>query len=148
MLYEGDGFWALEWETRAGLSALAVFTGGALALLARAASSGLPGGPIRPLLGVCVALAAYWTFLWLSPQLFYTYYGVANPNLPARIVVDPAPPGLEPLVGALSFEGSGLADHARSGLGWLMLLAAATAPRRAARPGPPVDRDRPSVTQD
>ncbi len=76
--------------------------------------------PVRLGLGAI----AFWLFEWLSPQMFYTYYRLIVPGLPAQWVIG-WPPGPGALAELLAFQGqASLSAHGRGALGWLLIAAA------------------------
>ncbi|MEM0948800.1 MAG: hypothetical protein AAGK37_15475 [Pseudomonadota bacterium] len=125
-LYAGDSLFTLTPLQVAGVVALAAL----LAALALSASWRMMRGrrwPVR----LALAALAFWLFEWLAPQVFYTYYRVIIPSLPAQWVIGwlPGPAALGEL---LTFQGqTSLSAHSRGVLGWL-LVASALWPRRDA----------------
>ncbi|WP_147107965.1 hypothetical protein [Tateyamaria sp. syn59] len=85
----------------------------------------------RPLIiRVPVWLVAFITFVWASPQGYYTYYRMIFDNLPAQSVIQ-APPPPEEIVALLTFTGpESLAAHSVGVLGWLMFVVAVWPQRR------------------
>lgn len=70
------------------------------------------------------AMALFWVFVWLSPQIYYLYYQLLFETLPWQGVVG-QPPNPRTLIDLLVFRaGDHLADHARGVLGWLLLAQA------------------------
>ena len=70
------------------------------------------------------AIGLIYLFLWLSPQIYYTYYRAVIPGLPAQWVIRTAP-GLSETLGTLTFSyRATLADHGRGVLCWAILIAA------------------------
>ncbi|MEO0820358.1 MAG: hypothetical protein AAF074_08025, partial [Pseudomonadota bacterium] len=87
----------------------------------------------RALLGGLLGLALWWAFLWLSPQVYYTYYRAIIPGLPLQVVIR-SPPTPGDALGLLTFTGEdSLSAHGRGVLGWGMLVTGGMAGRRAAR---------------
>jgi len=71
---------------------------------------------------VAAAILVFWLFVWLSPQLYYSYYCWIIPGLPWQPVIK-VPPGPERLGALLSFQArSSLADHSAGLLGWCLIL--------------------------
>ena len=76
------------------------------------------------LLRFIVALALFWLFLWLSPQVYYFYYLTIIDNLPWQIVIQP-PPAFEDIAGILFFQNTNsLASHSKAALGWALIISA------------------------
>lgn len=70
------------------------------------------------------ALGLFWAFLWVSPQVYYFYYGFLFENLPDQWVVG-VPPTLPDVLRLMVFsERADLSHHGRAILGWLMVFAA------------------------
>lgn len=116
MPYTGDSFFTLSPSGQAGLMLLSAALAVAMIALARR----LPGPrPVRTL----TALAAFAAFVWLSPQVYYTYYRAIIPGLPAQWVIQTLDPG--ETIRLLTFrDGTSLSAHGRGVLGWAMIAAA------------------------
>lgn len=72
-------------------------------------------------LRLCLALVAFWAFLWLSPQVYYFYYMVLIDGLPWQSVIK-APPGLTDMASLLTFtDEANLSNHSKGLLGWGMI---------------------------
>ena len=70
------------------------------------------------------AVAAFWLFVRLSPQLYYLYYLLISTGLPMQNVIQ-APPALPKLAQLLAFRSNAtLSAHAQAILGWGMILVA------------------------
>lgn len=73
---------------------------------------------------VLIALAVFWAFLWLSPQIYYLFYVLLNPGLPLQWVVQ-SPPDPIKLARLLSFtDRITLTEHGQGVLGWAMMALA------------------------
>lgn len=107
--YTEDSFHTLTGMEQIGLLALTLaLSGGLLTLGYRF------GGPI-------LALALFWTFVWLSPQVYYLYYQAIFDGLPWQIVVK-SPPGPVRIARLLTFQAAGtLSDHGKGVLGWALI---------------------------
>lgn len=82
------------------------------------------------MLRVCVAVALFWAFVWLSPQIYYTYYMFLFNDLPVQSVIK-SPPGPERIAKLLTFtERQTLAAHTAGVMGWAMILVVMVARRR------------------
>ena len=125
-MYREDSFFTLTAAGQAGLVLVTLaLSAGLLAAVCFAARS----RPIWARSGL--ALLAFYLFVWLSPQLFYTYYLTIIDGLPPQLVIS-APPTAPDIARLLSFSGRfDLAAHGQGGLGWLTLIVAAAAPRLA-----------------
>lgn len=127
-MYEADSFFTLGVWGQIGLALLSlVFAAVALGLTRilvwRKALV------LRPFIWV----VAFISFVWLSPQGYYTYYRLIFDGLPAQSVIKD-PPRPEALLGLMSFTGpANLSAHSTGVLGWLMLGAAFWPQRRKER---------------
>ena len=117
-MYAADSFFTLgPWE-QAGLAALSLAMAAGLVLVLRPIARKADAGR---LLRAGLALTGFWGFLWLSPQVYYTYYQAIIPGLPWQVVVG-WPPGPIEVASLMGFRGDpSLADHARGALGWVLL---------------------------
>ena len=67
------------------------------------------------------ALVLFWLFVWVSPQIYYTYYRMIIPDLPLQWVIWPPD---SPLVALryLFFQGpQNLSAHSQGLLGWSLM---------------------------
>jgi hypothetical protein len=105
-MYEEDSFFTLGLLEAAGVLVVsALLTLGMLVVARRLYRGGRTG---RRLLW---AAALFWVFLWLSPQVYYVYYGW--------------PPGAETVLRRLAFAGPAtLAAHGQGVLGWALVVLA------------------------
>jgi len=137
-IYPGDSFWTLGLAERAGLAALSLALAAGLLLAARVLHRRCGRGWRGFALRLLASLALYWLFLWLSPQIYYTYFRAIIPGLPDQIVIG-SPPGPGRLAGLLAFSPPrpSLAEHARAALGWALIALAflrlSSSPCRPAR---------------
>lgn len=70
------------------------------------------------------ALALFWLFVWLSPQIYYGYYLLIFDGLPIQSVIK-LPPGPGHMVRLLTFtEEASLSRHGQGLLGWLLIASA------------------------
>ncbi len=73
-------------------------------------------------LGAAVVL--FVLFVWLSPQVYYTYYGFLFEDLPRQLVIgDPPGPGRLAQLMTFSWRAN-LSAHSQGLLGWAMILTA------------------------
>ena len=132
-MYAGDSFYGLLAAGQGGLVVLSSLlalaaVAGVLALFRLLKSLGLR---------MIAALAVFWVFLWLSPQIYYFFYQLLLDDLPWQIVIG-WPPSPAALIDLLSFSGPAtLAGHAKGVLGWTLFILGplATAKASASRPG-------------
>lgn len=104
---------------RLGLVALTVGMSTAMIFLVWYGAAGLKRVP-----RVLLAIAAFWLFVWLSPQLYYLYYQMIFDDLPWQIVVK-SPPGPANIAQLLSFtDRATLSAHGQGLLGWSLMLTA------------------------
>lgn len=80
-----------------------------------------------------IALGLFWSFVWVSPQIYYLYYIQIFEGLPWQIVVKQIPTPV--FLGRVLFfsEQQNLSFHGQALLGWALLLCALLPRRR--RPG-------------
>ena len=112
-MYAGDSFFILSAAGQAGLAALSTL----LAVAAGACVLAFTGPGMRML----AALAVYWVFLWLTPQIYYLYYQIILDDLPWQIIVG-LPPSPDALIDRFLFRGPAtLSNHAKGVLGWALI---------------------------
>lgn len=111
--YANDSLWTLGWGGRLGVIAIsslgliAVF--GAIAVKSKRMAR-LPGLLAVPL-DIIAGLLIYSVAFWLSPQLFYSFYQIIFPDLPAQIVIK-SPLDQDRLrTIIIPAQGGSLADH-------------------------------------
>ena len=125
-MYDGDSFFTLSLAGRIGL----VFVSLAFAVAALGLTRLMTfhrAWILRPFIWAVVFIS----FVWLSPQGYYTYYRLIIDGLPAQSVIQD-PPRPAALVAYLTFTGDAtLSAHSIGVLGWLM-LSVALLPRRKA----------------
>lgn len=127
-MYDGDSFFTLDPAARTGLLTLSAV----LAAFAIWGAWRIAGPPSRR---VALAVAAWWAFLWLSPQAYYQFYRAVIPDLPRQVVIG-RPPGPSGLLRRLAFvEERSLSRHGQGLLGWAMIGAALASRRGAGRDG-------------
>ncbi|MEP2470200.1 MAG: hypothetical protein ABJH45_01360 [Paracoccaceae bacterium] len=75
-------------------------------------------------LRVAGALGFFWAFVWLSPQVYYTYYWFLFTDLPVQWVIKP-PVSVAKIIELLTFQGrQNLAAHGQALMGWALMGAA------------------------
>ncbi len=123
-MYQDDSFYTLSQAGQIGLVGLSLVLTAILLLLAwRMMGS-------RPLsVRIAIAIILFLAFVWLSPQIYYTYYLFLFDGLPLQIVILP-PPGPQYLADLVFFQDrTTLSAHSKGILGWLLLLVALLKPR-------------------
>ncbi len=114
-MYEGDSFFTLTTGGQVGLAILSLI----LALIWLLVEWRFA----RFLWGFVLAAALFYLFVYLSPQIYYSYYRVIIGGLPAQWVI--SPPSLTHMIDLLSFRaGSTLSAHSQGALGWSLLAVA------------------------
>ncbi len=117
-MYAGDSFYGLSAAGQGSLVVLSTL----LALAAVACVLALFRLSKSLGLRMIAALAVFWVFLWLSPQIYYFYYQIIFDDLPWQIVIG-GPPNLTALIDLLLFSGPAtLAGHAKGVLGWALCI--------------------------
>jgi len=77
-----------------------------------------------------LAVTLFFAFVWLSPQIYYTYYLTLFEGLPWQIVVK-RPPDPMTLWHILSFQhGATLSAHSLGLLGWALIVMAPSGRRQ------------------
>ena len=117
-MYSQDSFFDLSTLGQIGLLGIsaALFV---LALLAACTGLRKRGYGIR----IAGAFVMFWLFVWLSPQVYYTYYWMIFPDLPVQWVVGP-PPGPGKALNMLIFQyRATLSAHGQGILGWCLMIA-------------------------
>lgn len=118
-MFEQDSFFTLSGVGQLGLALLScVFFLILLALNRKLARR-------RPLaVRIAVAALVFWAFVWLSPQVYYTYYLMIFDGLPVQVVIH-QPPRLRTLAEILTFTHShSLSSLGQTLLGWVLLISA------------------------
>ncbi len=123
-MYQGDSFFTLGVGGQIGLLIVS------LALAAVALGVTRVMTYFRPyILRPFIWAVLFISFVWLSPQAYYTYYRMIFDGLPAQSVIQ-APPRPEELLAFLTFTREAtLSAHSVGLQGWLMLVVALL-PRR------------------
>ena len=127
-MYDGDSFYTLSVVGRIGLVCVS------LAFAAIALGMTRLMTFTRPIyLRIPIWIVVFITYVWASPQGYYTYYRLIIDGLPAQSVIGPPPPPQE-IVALLTFTGqSNLSAHSIGVLGWLMFVVALLPYRRKCR---------------
>ena len=127
-MYDGDSFFTLSALGQLGLALLSLFLGALTLWLAWLLGSG-QGLVIR----LCIAAFILILFVWLSPQIYYTYYMMLFDGLPIQSVIK-SPPSPLALMKVLAFaDRPTLSAHSKGLLGWTLLIAMGLRPWIAAR---------------
>ncbi len=117
-MYAGDSFHSLSGAGQGGLAVLSAL----LALAAVACVLAFFRLSKSPGMRMIFALAAFWAFLWLSPQIYYFYYQIILDDLPLQMVIG-QPPAPAVLIDLLLFRGpTTLSGHAKGVLGWQLII--------------------------
>ncbi|MEL7133041.1 MAG: hypothetical protein AAGK77_11575 [Pseudomonadota bacterium] len=116
-MYDGDSFYTLTIWGQIGLALVSLL----FAVIALAFTRLLVLR--RPLIiRIPVWIVAFITFVWASPQGYYTYYRMIFDGLPAQSVIQ-SPPPPEEILALLTFSGPAtLSAHSVGVLGWLMFF--------------------------
>ncbi|MEO0862868.1 MAG: hypothetical protein AAFY65_19920 [Pseudomonadota bacterium] len=115
-MYQEDSFFTLTAAQGAGLLALS-FALWALAVW------GIWRLQAPRLVRSLAALALFWLFVWLSPQVYYAYYQLIF-DVPAQWVIG-RPPGPGALLRLLTFtQEASLSRHGQGLLGWSLIAMA------------------------
>lgn len=118
MGYGEDSFFTLGWGGRIGVLAISVGLAG-LCLWA----SYVFIARLDRVWRVLVALAGFWAFVWLSPQVYYMFYLVIFDGLPLQWVGKVPSPAR--ILGLMTFsDRPALSEHGQGALGWAMVAAA------------------------
>jgi hypothetical protein len=116
-MYQQDSFFDLsQWE-RVGLVCISAM----LAILFLFASYRLlRNKPI--LIRLSGALILFWVFVWVSPQIYYTYYRMIIPDLPLQWVIWPPASPVDALRMMVFSGPQNLSAHSQGILGWVLLV--------------------------
>ncbi len=118
-MYADDSFHTLSLTGRIGLVCLSL---GLAALILWLAWRGTARVGLAARLLIVGAL--FFSFVWLSPQVYYTYYLILFDGLPWQVVIN-TPPGPASLLDLLTFrEAATLSAHAQGMLGWALIAMA------------------------
>lgn len=125
-MYDQDSFFDLSLWERVGLVCISITLAVLFILAARVFLRRLPVWA-----RIAGALTFLWVFVWVSPQIYYTYYRMIIPDLPLQWVIWP-PPGPVEALRMLIFQGpQNLSAHSQGLLGWALIIAAVFRRRRA-----------------
>ena len=115
-MYQQDSFFDLSVLGRVGL--VIISTALFLLIMFLAWKYLKPHGPMIRIIG---ALALFWCFVWMSPQVYYMYYWMIIPDLPVQWVIWP-PAGPEKAARMLIFQyRQNLSAHFQGLLGWCVI---------------------------
>lgn len=115
-MYQQDSFFDLSLWERIGLVCISAALAGLMLVVARMLLRDRP-------VWLCLAgaLFLFWVFVWVSPQVYYTYYRMIIPDLPLQWVIWPPTRPLEALQ-MLFFSGpQNLSAHSQGVLGWALV---------------------------
>jgi lysylphosphatidylglycerol synthetase-like protein (DUF2156 family) len=117
-MYGEDGLFTLTTHRQAGLALLSVILSVFMIVVTRAFTRGWPW-----IVRLMLTLVLMWVFMWLSPQVYYSYQSLLSEDLPARWVIG-MPPPLGKTLRVVTFTGpADLTHHGQGALGLLMLFA-------------------------
>jgi hypothetical protein len=68
------------------------------------------------------ALILFWVFVWVSPQIYYTYYRMIIPDLPLQWVIWPPASPVDALRMMVFSGPQNLSAHSQGILGWVLLV--------------------------
>lgn len=125
-MYTNDSFFTLSHLGQIGLAILSLLLAVCFLLLAMRIARKF-GRPVRLL----ISSVLFALFVWLTPQIYYTYYYLLIEGLPFQWVIK-APPSPSHLGKLLTFTGpTNMSAHSKGALGWLMLILPQLASYRA-----------------
>ncbi len=125
-MYEGDSFHTLSVIGQIGLVFLSAALTAIILWFAMVVMRWLPL-PLRLFLAVLL----FFGFVWLSPQVYYTYYMTLFEGLPWQVVIKD-PPSAETLWKLMSFQGQAtLSAHSQGLLGWALTAIAVFRARKS-----------------
>lgn len=117
-MYEGDSFHTLSVGGQVGLIILTTLLSVLTILLSQRLSKNQPWA-----IKLLIAIAAFWLFTWLSPQVYYAYYWFLFEGLPIQIVVKSPQSPKRVVAFALFQEAQTLSAHGKGILFWLLVFA-------------------------
>jgi hypothetical protein len=118
-MYNGDTFFHLSQSGQTGLLLLSGLLGVLMIWVLRRISS-----RFGKLVNLLSAIVLIWMFIWLSPQIYYTYYWLIFDDLPVQWVIA-WPPAPSTLIKMITFTGNAnLSDHSKGILFWMMVVIA------------------------
>lgn len=124
--YAEDSFFSLTQMGQTGLALLSAVLCLFMLWVTRRVTRGRPWW-----LRLFTAIVLFVLFVWLSPQVYYTYYGFLFEDLPRQIVIGDLP-GPERLARLLTFSWrSNLSAHSQGLLAWAMVAVALWTKRNA-----------------
>ena len=129
-MYNQDSFFDLTPWGQAGLATISLVLFAAMMAVTWSVVRGRPVG-VR----LAGALVAFWLFVWVSPQVYYTYYRMIIPDLPLQWVIWP-PAAPQDAAALMTFQGPhSLSAHSQGLLGWALVVLALVARRRGTARG-------------
>ncbi|MEM9581714.1 MAG: hypothetical protein AAGA08_01225 [Pseudomonadota bacterium] len=119
MLYAEDSFFTLSLAGRIALASLSLVLSVGCLWIVFYCVEGL-GRFVRLL----IALAVFYLFIWLSPQVYYLFYLIIIDGLPLQWVIQ-SPPGLRKILRLMTFtERATLTEHGQGVLWWALAVTA------------------------
>ena len=127
--YEGDSFYTLDALEQTGLLALTILLSGLFLVFGAIKSRFLYNYPyskiVIPIIDLVVTSGLFYLFIWLSPQVYYSYYLIIFDDLPLQIVIKDGP-SLAELGNLLSMtDRPFLSQHGQGLLGRALLIQVA-----------------------
>ena len=118
-VYSDDSFFSLTPPGQVGLAALSLALFALTLLFFRKSARKLPW-----IIRIPYALAIFYAFNWLSPQIYYFYYLTQFSGLPIQNVIHP-PTGVGEIVRLITFqEEATMSAHSRGILAWALIALA------------------------
>ena len=119
-MYDNDSFYTLTAIQQVGLGTISLLLFSIVVYFCYKAINQKP-------LAIRIAIAGiiFYLFVWLSPQIYYTYYLMIFDGLPLQIVIKTMPTP-QTLFRVLTFqENTSLSDHSKAIMGWILIIIAA-----------------------
>lgn len=117
-MYSRDSFFDLTPWGQVGLAAISLTLFALMIFLSRKLLR-----PYGTWLRVVGALVLFWIFVWVSPQIYYTYYRMIIPDLPLQWVIWPPNTPGEALRMLIFSYRANLSAHGQGVLGWAVIAA-------------------------
>ena len=125
-MYDHDTFFHLSLWGRCGLVVLSLALGGLTIAAAIASFRKVHDLPVVLTLALraLIAIVMFWIFLWLSPQVYYTYYTAIIEDLPYQWVIT-RPTSWVEIASILFFQNANtLAQISKMAFGWALIFLA------------------------
>jgi len=122
-MYQNDSFYSLSIAGQIGLVLLSLFISIGIVWIAHKLSRNQ-----NIVSRLCIALGLFYAFIWLSPQIYYSYYWLIFENLPVQNVIK-RPPSLGKIANLIFFQERASYSNHGKGLLFLLLILVAIKPR-------------------